>query len=666
MDVQAFIIWYLTFIVLGIIGLPLANRFFPKWADNGYAFAKFIGLFLVTIPVWFLSSLHILPFTQPILWIVLLAEFAVAVYFIRKQKFKLNKLIVAEELIFLLILGIWAYIRSFNSQIQGTEKFMNLAFMNSILRTEFFPPLDPWFSGGTINYYYLGHYMYSFLAKLLSMGMGLVYSLALVTIIAQTFVSLFSIFVKLSEKMQPKFRYGLAILGSFWITFGANMHYAFYWLESVLTGSEFQYFFPNPTRIIPFTINEFPSYSIVLGDLHGHYLAIPYLILALALVFTALKIKIDTKEKIWFNIMISSFVMVLYGINSWDVITVNYIFLVVHLFQAWKMKGDRTKRFAAFIKAEVALIVPGLILMLPYLFEFSPAVGGLGLVPLDKKSAVGPWLLMWGMFLVITLFYAGFVWRKKLKKPKQLYPVLMFFIAASLVIGVEVFFLKDIFYSSNNDYFRTNTVFKFYYHAWIIWGIAATGFTYVILGKYLKDKSRAMLVSMMLIVVFFIGSAAYIFKAVKDFYPFETPKIVSLDGTAYLDIDNKADYEAIRWINENIEGQPVFVEEVGEAYTYSSRISAHTGVPAVLGWPTHEWQWRGDPTIVFDRADKVRAFYTAVDEATLSSFTEEFNVEYVFVGDKEREQYGEVSEELFDQNFEKIYDNLNVRIYKVN
>ena len=38
----------------------------------------------------------------------------------------------------------------------------------------------------------------------------------------------------------------------------------------------------DPSRVIPDTINEFPSFSFLLGDLHAHVLALPFTVLALA------------------------------------------------------------------------------------------------------------------------------------------------------------------------------------------------------------------------------------------------------------------------------------------------------------------------------------------------------------------------------------------------
>src|SRR3989304_5981669 len=47
-----------------------------------------------------------------------------------------------------------------------------------------------------------------------------------------------------------------------------------------------RYWYANATRFIPFTIHEFPSYSFVVSDIHGHVLSIPFVLLAIGLLIT--------------------------------------------------------------------------------------------------------------------------------------------------------------------------------------------------------------------------------------------------------------------------------------------------------------------------------------------------------------------------------------------
>lgn len=177
-----------------------------------------------------------------------------------------------EELIFLAIFMVWNLIKSTNSQIEGTEKFMNIAFMNSINRSEFMPPSDMWFAGSSINYYYIGHYLFTFVAKLGAIPVSFAYNFALNTIIAYGFISSFAIIYQLTKGSLKKWSVVIAIMGATLICFGGNLHYIYKLLEAFFNGQNFTYWFPDATRTIPFVINEFPAYSIILGDLHGHFL----------------------------------------------------------------------------------------------------------------------------------------------------------------------------------------------------------------------------------------------------------------------------------------------------------------------------------------------------------------------------------------------------------
>lgn len=676
-NVTAFFLWYLAFFAFGIIGLPITHYFFKDWRDKGYGFAKFIGMFVVGFVWWFLASIRVFQFTPIFGWILFIVGLGGAVYYIHKNKIKITKYMVIQELMFFGLMAAWSMIRATNARAEGTEKMMNLAFMNSIDKSVYFPPADPWFVGGNINYYYLGHYMYVVVSKLTGIPISYVYNLSLVTIISQTFIGLFSIFVELFKKNKTWITLSLAGLGATWISFAGNLHYANAVLRAYFKSEELSYYFPDPTRIIDFTINEFPSYSIVLGDVHGHYLGLPFLIIAIALALVGYRTQIGTKKKLKFNAMISPLIVALYAINSWDLITVFFLFTVVHLVQVYRSHQETEERIKHFILAEVALLVPGLILLVPFIIHYSPAVGPdggfpLGIVPFNVKSDPEPWLLMWGAFFIspliyLGLYYANLIDHRRLKK----FPLILLFAAIALIIGVEFFFFKDIFFSSNNDYFRTNTVFKFYYHAWIIFGIASVWFVYAIIAHFKHKSHNLKTAALVIIAGFFIATTSYIFKAVDDFYPLNDPNInKTLDGIGYIKepgiiytneksetVYHTDEYDAIRWLQDNVEGQPTILEAVGEAYTYFARVSTTTGLPTVMGWPTHQWQWRGSAELAFDRKNEVDQFYK--NETSLGEqreFIEKYSISYIYLGVKEWEVYGDINEERFDDlGFELTY-----------
>jgi len=738
MDLQIFLTWYINFFIFGIIGLPFAEYFFKKWPDKGYAFSKIIGLIIIALPLWFLASIKLVQFNNTSVFVITVVFFALVV-FLKIKHHKGNSLsklsiknltkykyAILEEFIFLILFIFWVQVRSRNPQIEGTEKFMDLAFMNSIDRSEYFPPLDPWYAGKTINYYYLGHYFFTFVAKLTSISINYAYNLSIITIIALSFISLSSIFFRLFNHSRFRVQILFGLIGASIICFGGNLHFFFNLLQNIASNinlnqifldplgwfyslfSKSGYFFSNATRIIPYTINEFPAYSIVLGDLHPHYNALPFFILVVAFSLVSLDTKFLLKDKIKFNLLISPFLVILFGINSWDFLTLLVLFLFIHLYQTIKTKENK---LTYFLFSELSLLL-GIIFILPFIFSFNPPIGGIGIVLLrqdvdERISQIQPWLLMWGVHLSITIIFfianiAGLV-KRKIRKV-HVWSFILIILSFCLVFGVEIFYIKDLFDVTTPEYFRANTVFKFYYHAWIIWGIVIGFFIYQLIVNFYRIYKFKRIITILFIGFLYFGSILYIFKAITDFYPVlpvfgNKTKEMSLDGYSYIDKNHSGDYQAITWINNNIKGQPVIVEAVGEAYTYYARISTNTGLLSVLGWPTHEWQWRNiiDNDIAFQLSNNrddlenkyetknerelvtyinrdrifseinedVSNIYQSSSIDNLKALIAKYNVEYIYIGELELKKYTNINEENIQHLARLVYDQNSTKIYKV-
>jgi len=107
----------------------------------------------------------------------------------------------------------------------------------------------------------------------------------------------------------------------------------------------------------------------------------------------------------------------------------------------------------------------------------------------------------------------------------------------------------------------------------------------------------------------------------------------------------------------------VIAEAVGGSYTYYTRVSTHTGLPTVLGWPGHEGQWRGGYLEQGSRQDDIRQLYQSSDWPTTQAILDRYEIDYVFIGDLERQTYPPVYEAKFDAFMDLIYTNESVRIY---
>jgi uncharacterized membrane protein len=139
----------------------------------------------------------------------------------------------------------------------------------------------------------------------------------------------------------------------------------------------------------------------------------------------------------------------------------------------------------------------------------------------------------------------------------------------------------------------------------------------------------------------------------------------SLNGLVHVQQDDPAEYEAIQWLNRNVEGTPVILEAVGDDFSDFARVSSRTGLPTVLGWPNHERTWRNSGAPFAGREDDVRRIYETADPLEARQLLEEYDVEYVYVGRLEREEYGEEGLAKFRGFMVPVFENDSVTIYRM-
>jgi len=342
-DLSFVIQWWFILFLIGIVFYPISQIIFSSFRDRGYIFSKILGIAFISYFAFVAGVLHISLFSQWELVFILIACF-IACSFLRKKIKRIPwKWIIFEEITFFLCLYAWSFVRATSPDIHGLEKYMDFGFINSILRSSYFPPTDMWYPPHPINYYYFGHLSTAVLTKLTNIPSEITFNLMLATIFAFTFTGIFSIAINLlstsasktlsfrakrsaveesnsrdnSVEIDPSTHYrsvGMTIkiilgglLTAFLTTFAGNLHtlYTFFkpypndnpvppWklAFSHLTFPN-QYWYPNATRFIYHTIHEFPIYSFVVSDLHGHVLDIPYVLLTVAALFSIFFSKIQ-------------------------------------------------------------------------------------------------------------------------------------------------------------------------------------------------------------------------------------------------------------------------------------------------------------------------------------------------------------------------------------
>ena len=181
--------WWLVVQVVALCALPLALTLFRPLADRGYGLSKAFALLLFAYLAWLLAATPLVPNVPLVLVLVLVAAAGGSALVLRRpgaagdlRTFwrRRRGLLLLEEAIFLgAYLGFLA-IRAYNPEIEGTEKFMDFAFLNAITRSAHFPPLDPWLAPSpalpapSINYYYFGYLIQALLLELSNLLPGAV------------------------------------------------------------------------------------------------------------------------------------------------------------------------------------------------------------------------------------------------------------------------------------------------------------------------------------------------------------------------------------------------------------------------------------------------------------------------------------------------------------
>ncbi len=240
--------------------------------------------------------------------------------------------------------------------------------------------------------------------------------------------------------------------------------------------------------------------------------------------------------------------------------------------------------------------------------------------------------------------------------PGITFALLLLLTALLLTFSVEFVYLRDTFGT------RMNTVFKFYFQAWVLLALVAS-FSVVWLarfaGRALRWSGLALITLLTVAGLFYPALATY--TRAERFQSEPT-----LDGAAYLARQNPGDAAAVDWLRQNVLGLATVLEAYGGSYTYAGRISAQTGLPTLLGWEGHELQWRGDTAVQDPRKSIIERIYGSATGAELQGLLNQWQIDYVLVGDLERQVYGVTpqSEARLAQIMDLVYDGDGVRIYR--
>jgi YYY domain-containing protein len=557
-------------------------------------------------------------------------------------------------------------------------------------------------AGETVNYYYLGHLLLALPAHALSLEPSVAYNLAVAGLFALSASAAFALAGTLWAAAAARglrgaggpVGAGLAAVALMLVL--GNLAGAREWLRAGDPPGDYDWF--SVSRVIPDTINEIPSFSFTLADLHAHVLAIPFTLLVLGF---ALQVALDgprsdlalraVAEVLTAGLAVGA----LYAINSWSY-PVGAGLLIGAVVLWMRMPQARARRPFAVVWT-VLVLVAGFVMVLPFWLDFDPAARGIGWV--DERQGFTGWagdlgliygvlgwslvaayagrllaarqpgrIAAWGAVgaafvlsllapvdlagvavllaaLAVAVHAALF---SRLDAPER-YLWLLIAGAAVCVLAPELVYVRDEF--DGGELFRMNTVFKMGYQAFLLAAVAAAC-ALPWAGRWLPRRAWAAWASVMAVLLLLGLVFPYAGNwARRDGFS----RSPTLDGLGWLRASAPGDVGAIEWLRENAPGDAVLLEAAGPDYSGfgHGRMSTFTGRPAVIGWAGHELQWKHDPGT---RADDVRAMYTATSVEDARPALAEYGVRYVVVGPIERADYGDAGIAKWNRLGRKVYD----------
>jgi YYY domain-containing protein len=432
--------WWLVLQLFALAVLPAVLRIFRNLPDAGWAFARPVGLLFVGFLFWHGATFGLLSNAWPsilgtllvvaaLCWVLGWREAVGLAAFVRERR----RTILTTEALFSLAFLAWVGVRAFDPDITATEKPMELLFLNGVLRSEQFPPIDPWLSGYAISYYYFGYLITGMIARLAAVPAEIAFNLMLPTLFALTATGAFAIGACLGRTL----RSGLLAAGL--VLLVANLEPVFEILNAngllspglqqfleikdmppphdapgLFPGDNWWWFratrvVGTPNGSLDYTINEFPFFSFVLGDMHPHVLALPFLFVAVGFALNLLRTPgglslAALRRDPWTVLPVG----VLFGgigfLNTWDMPTMLFVLAGAFALHRLLDRGVIDRRLVReVLYGAVGALVLCIVLYLPFYLVFRSQAGGVGVVV--TKTQLKHFAMFWGPTYLLMLTF---------------------------------------------------------------------------------------------------------------------------------------------------------------------------------------------------------------------------------------------------------------------
>ena len=707
------LLWLLALLTASVVGVPAAMFTFRRLPSAGSFLIKPLGVLAVGYLAWlFLFTgwfANGRAYQTAVLFVAVAA--AAAILKLRPELARAARAqlprIAAGEAVFAAAFIAFAIFRARNPDIAATEKPMEFALLNGILRSESFPPADPWLSGFDINYYYFGYSIAATFAAITATAPAVGFNLALATTFALTFLGMLSLGYDVTGLVRgaaSRAMWGFGALTAILATVGGNLYAVNFFFGERNRNPDFWHGIgwnasravqvENADGLVDYTISEFPAFSFLLGDLHPHVMALPFSIVAIALAITWLVTwsRADPGGRdSWLFAGISGWLLgSLYALNTWDSPVFFALTALAGIAALLKHRPAATVRNVSVLTGQLGFAaIVGAAAFLPFHLNFDPFAFGLGFVTVRSEiedfltvyglwallaliivfmhlerrryparlllTAIGIWVAVglvggWDLstLMLCLLIVAGMAlaFSRKSQGAGERTIQFLFFAGFGLAAIPELIFIRDFF---GPPYQRMNTVFKIYYQAWPILAAASGPAVYVIFRKAAKLQYKRRLASELalsaILAAFIFVAMSY--SAIAGKARIQHQQEATLDGLDFARRHDPEEVLAVEWLKSNARAGSIIVEATGGGYGDSGRISAWTGIPAIIGWEQHEQLWRKGDEEVRARTADVDSLYRGLPPDDALAILRRYGASHVYVGQLEREKYGPGVDDFF-------------------
>ena len=724
------LLWVIFIGIASIICLPLNSFIFNK---ESVLIKLSLGAPLSLIFIGLISwvSFYVLNDIYLSYFFSLTVFFLIFFTWLFKNRKKITYKFIYDVFKFFLILIIthvlFLALRGFNGDLIGTEKLMDHMMLSSAYFSNNGMVPDLWFSGYENPYYYFGYWIYGGIIRLTNTSIIYGYNISLSTTFSLSLIASWAISFQVLRKFDlSKLRlYFISSLGPLFLLFITNFYILIDLLSRIpLIGnllinllkikdlgeydSNFLYGSGwRSTRVIDYlvdgksldyTIQEYPSFSFILGDLHPHMLSIPFFLITsyLILSITSTIGRNAERPKLFILFLIGLLIPIMGFINIWDLPL--FLFLFITCYSVSYLKNKNKINIY-----ELYLFILGFIISILILYDYYFStldgqtefpliainlystniihfiiVAGLPLLiiywsifkEINLKKFKLLKILIHSLLVSIAIFILRIILGNAIDNEVVLINYLLSFLSTFILIVAIYIILKEKLYVKDFIFFsisltilsillivehvhlidlfknRMNTIFKSYYQIWILASIAFP----IFISRIFDNKKYMLLFIVPVITISFVQNLSTFLDNTNNL-----SKEYTLDTSAEIEKRHPGSINTIEWINNNTNFNDVIFSGVGEDYKLSSFFSIFTGRQTPLGWPGHENQWRGNEKEINERNIDLLKLFNSKDINEIEDIINKYNISYII-------DYKNTSSYLFNI-YNKIYSSGSCSVY---